>query len=241
MACVVRVRILRPSRTWIIRISSLLSSRCRKTMAQGVQRGALSDLGCLSSEMKDATELRTEIEQRQDGCSRRLEFANATTGPGNQAMLPIRGMEDFQRQAKTSQTGTMPWRGRLLLCPCRCTKPCGSSCGSRNRSMKHHGVRDVVCRAFGADGPYWGSILGPVECKPRAFARASHASSPPDQNGNRLFQRGRCGLMTWRPLHATRKHLALAAHIRSPGNWLACFTQAVNSASSSSSSSWMSR
>ena len=78
-------------------------------------------------------------------------------------------------------------------------------------------------------------------CKPRAFARASHASSPSDQNGNRLFQLGRCGLMTWRPLHATRKHLALAAHIRSPGNWLACFTQAVNSASSSSSSSWMSR
>ena len=30
-------------------------------------------------------------------------------------------------------------------------------------------------------------------------------------------------------------------HIRSPGNLLACFTQAVNCASSSSSSSWMSR
>ena len=25
-----------------------------------------------------------------------------------------------------------------------------------------------------------------------------------------------------------RTHLALAAHIRSPGNWLACFTQAAN-------------
>ena len=31
----------------------------------------------------------------------------------------------------------------------------------------------------------------------------------------------------------------LAAHIRSPGNWLACFTQAANWASSSGSSSWM--
>src|ERR1700730_1211825 len=44
----------------------------------------------------------------------------------------------------------------------------------------------------------------------------------------------------WRPL-TPRTHLALAAHIRSPGNWLACFTQAASWASSSWSSSWMSR
>jgi hypothetical protein len=31
-----------------------------------------------------------------------------------------------------------------------------------------------------------------------------------------------CGLMTWRPL-TPRMHLAPAAHICSPGNWLACF------------------
>src|SRR3546814_176027 len=34
---------------------------------------------------------------------------------------------------------------------------------------------------------------------------------------------------------------APAAHIRSPGSWLACFTQAASWTSSSSSSSWMSR
>jgi hypothetical protein len=36
-----------------------------------------------------------------------------------------------------------------------------------------------------------------------------------------------CGLMTLRPL-TPRTHLGLAAHIRSPGNWLACSTQAAS-------------
>jgi len=41
------------------------------------------------------------------------------------------------------------------------------------------------------------------------------------------FEDAAQGAICWSPL-TPRTQLALAAHIRSPGNWLACFTQPAN-------------
>ena len=85
-------------------------------------------------------------------------------------------MGDFQRQSEDElDRHCAVARSLIAVSVARCTKPLRVILRLADRSMKHHGVRDVVCRAFGADGPYWGSILGLAECELWAFARASHA------------------------------------------------------------------
>ena len=161
------------------------------------------------------------------------------------AILPIRGMEDFQRQAKTSQTDTVAVARSLIAVPVRAGAP-NLAAHPAARGPQHEApwrarrcMSGVACGSSTLGlGPWPCGVQAPGLC----LGVPCLIFPRPEREQVELFQRGhRCGLMTWRPLHATRTHLALAAHIRSPGNWLACFTQAVNSTSSSSSSSWMSR